>query len=71
MQKYCTYPKCRCQFDAPADPNWCVLHLPKPGHGVMQYSAELDIAAPGTKPRILTPAEIQDEMRKAYRKIKS
>lgn len=26
--QYCTYPKCRCPFDAPADPNWCARGLP-------------------------------------------
>lgn len=26
--KRCTYPKCNCPFDAPADPNWCARGLP-------------------------------------------
>jgi hypothetical protein len=25
----CTYPKCNCPFDAPADPNWCARGYPK------------------------------------------
>jgi hypothetical protein len=25
----CTYPSCLCPFDAPADPAWCALGLPK------------------------------------------
>lgn len=25
----CSYPKCTCPFDAPADPNWCARGLPK------------------------------------------
>lgn len=24
----CTYPRCTCPFDAPADPNWCARGLP-------------------------------------------
>jgi len=24
----CSYPHCRCPFDAPADPNWCARGLP-------------------------------------------
>lgn len=30
-QKTCTYPKCNCPFDAPADPNWCARGYPKMG----------------------------------------
>ena len=26
--KFCSYPKCNCPFDAPADPNWCARGLP-------------------------------------------
>ena len=26
---FCTYPKCNCPFDAPADPNWCARGLAK------------------------------------------
>src|SRR6185503_13430204 len=25
----CSYPDCKCPFDAPADPNWCARGLPK------------------------------------------
>lgn len=28
---HCTYPKCTCPFDAPADPNWCARRLNKGG----------------------------------------
>ena len=27
----CTYPKCHCPFDAPADPNWCARGYAKGG----------------------------------------
>jgi hypothetical protein len=30
-KKLCTYPKCTCPFDAPADPNWCARGLAKNG----------------------------------------
>ena len=25
----CTYPDCKCPFDAPSDPNWCAKGFPK------------------------------------------
>lgn len=28
LETVCTYPKCNCPFDAPADPNWCARGLP-------------------------------------------
>lgn len=28
--RFCTYPECRCPFDAPADPGWCAQGRPRP-----------------------------------------
>lgn len=27
--QHCTYPDCKCPFDAPADPSWCAKGLPR------------------------------------------
>lgn len=32
--QHCTYPDCRCPFDAPSDPSWCAKGLPRAGAGV-------------------------------------
>lgn len=34
----CTYPKCNCPFDAPADPNWCARGLK---HGAAEGASKL------------------------------
>jgi len=73
MLQFCTYPKCNCPFDAPADPNWCARGLP---HGpeilapISPYSIEKTLL-PTSAPKQLTPAEIQAEFNKGYRKEQS
>lgn len=44
-QPVCTYPQCRCPFDAPGDPNWCARGLPKPAKNPPPPTCQAPIAA--------------------------
>lgn len=50
----CTYPKCRCPFDATADTNWCAIGLPHKKEPNYPLSTELNIVS---KPDLPTDSD--------------
>ena len=46
MTERCTYPDCKCPFDAPADPTWCARGLPRVSRAKVVAEARSWIGTP-------------------------
>lgn len=63
----CSYPNCKCPFDAPADPAWCARGLPR-GKPVAQPAAQ-PVAQPVAQPEDRTIKQLERKLRKREKHI--